>query len=173
MNDTHSPNVGGIGFVISSRCSYKIFSSEFITTMIGKLVFGISRRQIHILSIYALTAIEAHSNETMYFYNSSLQLSMLSQHSITFSYVVTKTNHCLSIKFVSKTDVVKLIVTLRCSNHLLSTMTCLLLMRTQGKNIAHFLPLMDKMSIRHGLIIFSALFIIELTSRNPMHLGHL
>ena len=69
MNDTHSPGIGGIGFVISPRCSYKLISSEFFSTRIGKLVFDISRRRIHILSIYALTAIDAHANETMYFYD--------------------------------------------------------------------------------------------------------
>ena len=69
MNDTHSPGVGGIGFVISPRCSYKLISSEFFSTRIGKLVFDISRRRIHILSIYALTAIDAHTNETMCFYD--------------------------------------------------------------------------------------------------------
>ena len=67
MNDTHSPGVGGIGFVISPRCSYKLISSEFFSTRIGKLLFDISRRRIHILSIYAPTAIDAHTNETMFF----------------------------------------------------------------------------------------------------------
>ena len=56
----------------------------------------------HILSIYAPTAINAHSNETMSFTTDSLQLSMQSQHVITFSYVVTSTQHCLSMKFLSK-----------------------------------------------------------------------
>ena len=69
MNDTHSPGVGGIGFVISPRCSYKLISTEFFSTRIGKLVFDISRRRIHILSIYAPTAIDAHTNETMSFYD--------------------------------------------------------------------------------------------------------
>ena len=68
MNDTHSPGVGGIGFVISPRCSYKLNSSEFFSTRIGKHMFDISRRRIHILSIYALTAIDAHTNETMSFF---------------------------------------------------------------------------------------------------------
>ena len=44
MNVTHSTGVGGIGFVISPRCSYKLISSELFTTRIGKLVFDISRR---------------------------------------------------------------------------------------------------------------------------------
>ena len=69
MNDAHSPGVGGIGFVISPRCSYKLISSEFFSTRIGKLVYDISRRRIHILSIYAPTAIDAHTNETMSFYD--------------------------------------------------------------------------------------------------------
>ena len=69
MNDTHSPGVGGIDFVISPRCSYKLISLEFFSTRIGRLVFDISRRRIHILSIYALTAIDAHTNETMSFYD--------------------------------------------------------------------------------------------------------
>ena len=34
MNDTHSPGVGGIGFVISPRCSYWLISSEFFFTRI-------------------------------------------------------------------------------------------------------------------------------------------
>ena len=67
MNDTHSPGVGGIGFVISPRCSYKLISSEFFSTVIAKLVFDISCRQIHILSIYAPTTIDAHMNETLSF----------------------------------------------------------------------------------------------------------
>ena len=103
----------------------------------------------------------------------SLQLSMQSHHAITFSYVVTSTQHCLSIKFVSKTDAVKLIVTLRCSNPLLSAMTCLLPMHTQGKNTAHIRPLMDQIGVRHGLIGFSVLFVIDVTSGNPIHLRHL
>ena len=173
MNDTHSPGVGGIGFVISPRCSYKLISSEFFSTRIGKLVFDISRHRIHILSIYAPTAINAHRNESMYFTTDSLQLSMQSQHVITFSYVMTSTQHCLSIKFVSKTDAVKLIVTLRCSNPLLSQMTCLLPMDTQDTNTAHFRPLMDQMAVRCGLIGFSALFVIDVTSGNPIHLRHL
>ena len=37
MNDAHSPGVGGIGFVISPRCSYKLISSEFFSTRIGNL----------------------------------------------------------------------------------------------------------------------------------------
>ena len=151
MNDTHSPGVGGIGFVISPRCSYKLISTEFSSTRIGKLVFDISRRRIHILSIYAPTAIDAHTNETMSFYDRLSSIVVQSQHAITFSYVANSTQHCLSIKFVSKTDAVKLIVTLRCSNPLLSTMTCLLPMHTQGKNTAHFRPLMDQMGVRHGL----------------------
>ena len=69
MNDTHSTGIGGIGFVISPRCSYKLISSEFFSTRIGKLVFDISRRRIHILSIYDPTAIDAHTNETMSFYD--------------------------------------------------------------------------------------------------------
>ena len=69
MDDTHSPGVGGIGFVISPRCSYKLIYSEFFSTRIGKLVFDISRRRIHILSIYTPTAIDAHTNETMSFYD--------------------------------------------------------------------------------------------------------
>ena len=69
MNDTHSPGVGGIGFVISPRCSYELISSEFFSTRIGKLVFDVSRRRIHILYIYAPTAIGAHTNETMSFYD--------------------------------------------------------------------------------------------------------
>ena len=69
MNDTHSTGVGGIGFVISPRCSYKLISSEFFSTRIGKLVFDNSRRGIHILSIYAPTAIHAHTNEKMSFYD--------------------------------------------------------------------------------------------------------
>ena len=69
MNDTHSPGVGAIGFVISPRCSYKLISSEFLSTRIWKLVIDISRRRIHILSIYAPTAIDAHTNETMSFYD--------------------------------------------------------------------------------------------------------
>ena len=136
-------------------------------------MFDISRHQIHILSIYAPTAIDAHSNETMSYTSDSLQLSMQSQHAITFSYVMNSTPHCLSKKFVSKTDAVKLIVTLRCSNPLLSAMTCLLPMHTQGKNTAHFRPLMDQMGVRHGLIGFSALFVIDVTSGNPIHLRHL
>ena len=159
MNDTHSPGVGGIGFVISPRCSYDLISPGFVATRIGKVVFDFSRRRIHILSIYAPTAIDAHANETMSL-QQTLQLLMQSQHAITFSYVVTSTQHCQSIKFVSKTDAVKLIVTPRCSNPLLSAMTCLLPMHTQGKNTAHFLPLMDQMGVRHGLIGFSVLFVI-------------
>ena len=69
MNDTHSPGVGGIGFVISPRCSYKLISSEFFSTRNGKLVFDVSRRRIHILSICSPTAIDAHTNETMSFYD--------------------------------------------------------------------------------------------------------
>ena len=69
MNDTHSPGVGGICSLISPRCSYKLISSEVFSTRIGKLVFDVSRRRIHILSIYAPTAIDAHTNETMSFYN--------------------------------------------------------------------------------------------------------
>ena len=69
MNDTHSPGVGGIGFVISPRCSYKLISSEFFSTRIGKLVIDVSRRRIHILSIYSPTAIDAHTNETIAFYD--------------------------------------------------------------------------------------------------------
>ena len=107
------------------------------------------------------------------FTTDSLQLSMQSQHAIAFSYVVTSTQHCLSIKFVSNTDAVKLIVTLRCSNPLLSAMTFLLPMHTQGKNTAHFRPLMDQMGVRHSLIGFSVLFIMDVTSVNPIHLRHL
>ena len=55
--------------MVSERCYYKLISSESFTTRMKKLVFDISRRQIHILYIYALTAINAHSNETMSFYD--------------------------------------------------------------------------------------------------------
>ena len=34
MNDTHSSDVGGIGFVMSPRCSYELISQEFFTTII-------------------------------------------------------------------------------------------------------------------------------------------
>ena len=113
MNDTNSPGVIGIGFVISSRCSYKLISPEFFSTRIGKLVLNISRRRIHTLSIYARPQSMHIRMTRCIFTTDSLQLSMQSQHAITFSYVVTSTQHCLSIKFVSKTDAVKLIVTLR------------------------------------------------------------
>ena len=69
MNDTHSPGVGGIGFVIYPRCSYRHIFSEFFSTRIGKLVFDVIRRRIHILSIYAPTAIDARTNETMSLYD--------------------------------------------------------------------------------------------------------
>ena len=85
MNDTHSAGVGGIGFVISPRSSYKLIYSELFTTRIGKLVFDISRRRIHILSTCAPTAINAHTNEAMFFTTDSLQLSMQFQHAITFT----------------------------------------------------------------------------------------
>ena len=49
MSDTHSPGVGGIGLVISPRCSYKLISSKHFATWIGKLVFDVCRCQIHIL----------------------------------------------------------------------------------------------------------------------------
>ena len=136
-------------------------------------MFDISRRRILILSIYAPTAIDAHSNEAMSFTLDSLQLSMQSQHAITLSYVVTSTQHCLTIKFVSKTDAVKLIVALRYSNPLLSAITCMLPMHIQGNNTAHFRPKMDQMGVRHGLNRFSSLFVIDVTSGNPIHLRHL
>ena len=98
------------------------------------------------------------------FTTDSLQLWMQSHHAIIFSYVVTSTKHCLSIKFVYKTDAVKPIVTQRCSNPLLSAMTCLLPMHTQGKNNFHFRPLMDLMGVRHDLIGFSVLFVIDVTT---------
>ena len=97
MNDTHLPGVGGIGFVISPRCSYKLISSEFFSTRIGKYVFDISRRRIHILSIYAPTAIDAHTNETMSFCDRLSSIVDAIPHAITFSYVVTSMQHCLSI----------------------------------------------------------------------------
>ena len=65
----HTPGVDGIGFVISPRCSYKLISSLLFTTRIENRMFDISQRQIHILSIYVPTAIDAHSNETMSFYD--------------------------------------------------------------------------------------------------------
>ena len=173
MNDTHSPGVSGIGFVIFPRFSYKFISSKFLATRIGKLGFDISRLRILILSTYARQQSMHIRMKQCLFTTDSLQLSMQSQHAITFSYVVTSTQHCLSIKFVSKTDVVMLMVTLRCSNAFLSAMTCLLPMCTQGKDSAHFRPLMDQMGVRHGLIGFSAYFVIDLTSRNPIHLRHL
>ena len=55
--------------MIFPRCSYKLCSSEFFTTRIVKLVNDISLRRIHIPSIYAPTSIDAHSNETMSFYD--------------------------------------------------------------------------------------------------------
>ena len=69
MIDTQSPHDGGNGFEVSPRCSYKLNSSEFLITRIVKLVFDISRRRIHILSIYAPNTIDAHSNETMSLYD--------------------------------------------------------------------------------------------------------
>ena len=69
MNDTHSPGIGGIGIVISPRSFYELISSEFFSTIIGKLVFDVSCRRIHVLSIYVPTAIDAHTNETMSFYD--------------------------------------------------------------------------------------------------------
>ena len=80
---------------------------------------------------------------------------MQSQHAITFSYVVTLSQHRLS-KLVSKTDAVKLIVILRCFNPSLSALTCLLPMHTQGNSTAHFRPLMDQFGVRHGLNGFSS-----------------
>ena len=145
---------------------------EFFLTRIWKLVHDISRRRIHILSIYAPTAIDAHTNETLSLTADSFQLSMQSQNAITFSYVVTSTQHCLSKKIVSKTDVVMLMVTLRCSNPLLSAMTCLLPMHTQDRNTDYIRPLIDQMSARHSLIGFFALFVIDVTSGNPIHIGH-
>ena len=144
MNDTHLPGIGGIGFVISPRCSYKLISSEFFSTRIGKLVLDISCRRIHILSIYAPTTINAHTNETMSFND---RLSSIVD-------VIPTRNYLFS-------------------NPLLSAMTCLLPMHTQGKNTAHFRLLMDKIGVRRGLIGFSAIFIIDVTSGNPIHLRHL
>ena len=67
MNDKHSPGVGGVDFLITLRYSCKLIPTEFFPTGIEKLVFDISRRRIHILSIYASAAIYAHTNETMSF----------------------------------------------------------------------------------------------------------
>ena len=82
---------------------------------------------------------------------------------------MTSTQRCLSMKFVSKTDAVKLIITLRCCNPSLDATTCLPPMHTRGSNTDHFQPLMDQIGVRRGLIGFSALFDIELASRNPIH----
>ena len=55
--------------MISLRRSYGLIYSVFFSTRIGKLVNDISRRRIHILSIYAPTEIDAHTNEAMSSYD--------------------------------------------------------------------------------------------------------
>ena len=55
----------------------------------------------------------------------------------------------------------------------LSAMTGLLPMHEQGINTARFRLLLDQIGVRHGLIAFSALFVIGVTSENPMHLTHI
>ena len=168
MNDTHSPGIGGIGFVISPRCSYKLISSELFPTRIGKLVFDISRRRIHILSIYARPqSMHIRMKQCLYMTLSSIVDAIPTRDHL---FICGDFNATLP---VNKTDAVKLIVTLRCSNPLLRIMTCLLPMHTQGKNTAHFRPLMDQMGKRYSLIGFSALFVIDATSGNPIHLRHL
>ena len=147
---THSPGVGGIGFVISPQCSCELISWEFFQLELENFsLISAAVEFIYYLYMPRPQSIHIQMKQCL-LTTDSLQLTMQSHHAITFSYVVTSTQHRLSIKFVSKTDAVKLIVTLRCSNPLLSAMTCLLQIHTQGKTTAHFRPLMDQMGVRHG-----------------------
>ena len=173
MNGTHSPGVGGIGFGISPQCSYKLISSEFFTTRIVKLVFDISRRQIHILSIFALTAIDAHTNETMSFYD---RLSSI------VDAIPTRDHLFICGDFNATLPVDKVRVKNRCGEANLNTkmlqsfIECHDLLAANActrQEHRHFRPLMDQIGVRHGLIGFSALFVINVTSENPIHLRHL
>ena len=63
--------------------------------------------------------------------------------------------HCLLMKFASKTDVVKQTTTLRCFSPLSNDMICLQQMHTQGRNSTHFQLFTDQMGTRHNLIVFA------------------
>ena len=57
-------NVGGIGFLLSSRCSPRFLDYKFVTERVAVAGFDIGNRRVHIKCVYAPTASVTLSDTT-------------------------------------------------------------------------------------------------------------
>ena len=59
-----APGVGGIGFLLSSRCSTWFLNYKFVTNRVAVSSFDIGNRRLHIICVYAPTASVTLSDTT-------------------------------------------------------------------------------------------------------------
>ena len=59
-----APGVGGIGFLLSSRCSPWLLDYNFVTDRVAVASFDIGNRRLHIICVYATTASVTLSDTT-------------------------------------------------------------------------------------------------------------
>ena len=66
-----APGVGGIGFLLSSRCSTWLLDYNFVTDRVAVASFDIGIRRLHVTCVYASTASVTLSDATEFvdFYN--------------------------------------------------------------------------------------------------------
>ena len=59
-----APGVGGIGFLLSSRCSPWLLDYKFVTDRVAVASFDIGNRRLHVICVYAPTASVTLSDAT-------------------------------------------------------------------------------------------------------------
>ena len=59
-----APGLGGIGFLLSSRCSSWLLDYKFVTDRVAVASFDMSNRRLHIICVYAPTASVTLSDTT-------------------------------------------------------------------------------------------------------------
>ena len=68
-NETPSPGVGGIGFLLSPRAVKTLLLFSFPTHRIGKIVLEVIYHRFHVFCINAPTAVDHHRAECRAFYD--------------------------------------------------------------------------------------------------------
>ena len=69
LNETPSPGVGGIRFLLSPRAVKTLLFFSLPSHRIGKIVLDVSDRRFHIFCVYAPTAVDNHKAECRTFHD--------------------------------------------------------------------------------------------------------
>ena len=69
LGETAQPGVGGIGFLLSPRCSNALLNFKFITSRIGLVSIDVGKRRLHVVCVYASTAAPFKQSDSKFFYD--------------------------------------------------------------------------------------------------------